>query len=250
MSEDYYEVLGVPRSASEEDVKKAYRRQALRWHPDKNPTNREHAEEKFKKLSEAYEVLSDKEKRDIYDKYGKEGLTSQGTPREETFGASGVHVHVFRSPDEIFREFFGGFDPFEDFFSNHFGGMRTSYATNPPRRRHRMDRSTPEGFNHFPFFEEEPEVVYIDITGDEVPPSTHSPGRGQQRRRRRRPRHMHTNMDAPIVDPFAEFRSHLMEDPFSDPFFSMNRFHHDPFLQMERHMQHMHEMMGRMFARF
>uniref|UniRef100_A0A3Q3XHF2 J domain-containing protein n=1 Tax=Mola mola TaxID=94237 RepID=A0A3Q3XHF2_MOLML len=111
MVEEYYQVLGVRRDASADDIKKAYRRLALRWHPDKNPENKEEAEKKFKELSEAYEVLSDANKRSIYDRYGKAGLTGNNTGRE--------HFHqpfTFRNPDDVFREFFGGRDPFADFF--------------------------------------------------------------------------------------------------------------------------------------
>ncbi|XP_060052846.1 dnaJ homolog subfamily B member 6 isoform X4 [Erinaceus europaeus] len=115
---DYYEVLGVQRHASAEDIKKAYRKLALRWHPDKNPENKEEAERKFKQVAEAYEVLSDAKKRDIYDKYGKDGLNSGGG------GGGGSHFDspfefgfTFRNPDDVFREFFGGRDPFSfDFF--------------------------------------------------------------------------------------------------------------------------------------
>ena len=72
MGKDYYKILGIARTASEDDIKKAYRKMALRFHPDKNKSAG--AEEKFKEIAEAYEVLSDKRKRDIYDKYGEEGL--------------------------------------------------------------------------------------------------------------------------------------------------------------------------------
>lgn len=74
----YYEILDVPRSASADDIKKAYRKKALQWHPDKNPDNKEFAERKFKEVAEAYEVLSDKHKRELYDRYGREGLTGAG----------------------------------------------------------------------------------------------------------------------------------------------------------------------------
>lgn len=72
MGKDYYKILGVPKSAKDDEIKKAYRKMALRYHPDKNKTIG--AEEKFKEVAEAYEVLSDKKKRDVYDKYGEEGL--------------------------------------------------------------------------------------------------------------------------------------------------------------------------------
>ncbi|XP_064431722.1 dnaJ homolog subfamily B member 6 isoform X3 [Mirounga angustirostris] len=125
---DYYEVLGVQRHASAEDIKKAYRKLALKWHPDKNPENKEEAERKFKQVAEAYEVLSDAKKRDIYDRYGKEGLNGGG--------GGGIHFDTpfdfgftFRNPDEVFREFFGGRDPFSfDFFGVvgdfHFQALR------------------------------------------------------------------------------------------------------------------------------
>ncbi len=77
-SDDYYKVLGVDRQASDQDLKKAYRKLALKWHPDKNPTNRELAENNFKLVSEAYDVLSDSQKRKIYDQYGKDGLRMDG----------------------------------------------------------------------------------------------------------------------------------------------------------------------------
>ncbi|XP_062954612.1 dnaJ homolog subfamily B member 6 isoform X5 [Cynocephalus volans] len=122
---DYYEVLGLQRHASPEDIKKAYRKLALKWHPDKNPENKEEAERKFKQVAEAYEVLSDAKKRDIYDRYGKEGLNGGG--------GGGSHLDnpfefgfTFRNPDDIFREFFGGRDPFAfDFFGDfHFQALR------------------------------------------------------------------------------------------------------------------------------
>ncbi len=70
---DYYETLGVSKNASEEEIKRAYRRMAMKYHPDKNPGNKE-AEAKFKECAEAYEVLSDAEKRRRYDQFGHEGL--------------------------------------------------------------------------------------------------------------------------------------------------------------------------------
>lgn len=72
MGKDYYKILGIAKNASEDDIKKAYRKLALKYHPDKNKSSG--AEEKFKEIAEAYEVLSDKKKRDIYDQVGEEGL--------------------------------------------------------------------------------------------------------------------------------------------------------------------------------
>lgn len=79
-SEDYYSVLGVSRNASDDEIKKAYRKQALKYHPDKNKSP--DAQEKFKKCAEAYDVLSDEKKKAVYDKYGEAGL-KQGVPAHE-----------------------------------------------------------------------------------------------------------------------------------------------------------------------
>jgi len=97
---DYYEILDVGRDAGDEEIKKAYRKLAMKYHPDKNPGNKD-AEEKFKEASEAYEVLRDKEKRQIYDQYGHEGL--KGT------GFNGFHGFndIFSSFGDIFEDFFG-----------------------------------------------------------------------------------------------------------------------------------------------
>ncbi|CAG11625.1 unnamed protein product [Tetraodon nigroviridis] len=89
---EYYQILGVRRDASAEDIKKAYRKLALKWHPDKNPENKEEAEKRFKELSEAYEVLSDANKRSIYDRYGKEGLTGNNTGRGKKPLSWAVHL--------------------------------------------------------------------------------------------------------------------------------------------------------------
>jgi molecular chaperone DnaJ len=97
---DYYEILGVHRNASEEEIKKAYRRMALNFHPDRNPDNQE-AEEKFKEASEAYEVLRDPNKREIYDFYGHDGLKSTGFTGFRGFD------DIFSSFSDIFDDFFG-----------------------------------------------------------------------------------------------------------------------------------------------
>jgi DnaJ-class molecular chaperone len=78
MGKDYYGILGVAKDASQSDIKKAYRNLAIINHPDKNPDNKEHATEKFKDISEAYQILSDAEKREIYDKHGEDGLKQRG----------------------------------------------------------------------------------------------------------------------------------------------------------------------------
>lgn len=100
INKDYYEILGVSRSSTQEEIKKAYRRMALKYHPDRNPNNRE-AEEKFKEASEAYEVLSDPEKRQIYDQYGHEGLKGTGFTGFRGF------EDIFSSFGDIFGDFFG-----------------------------------------------------------------------------------------------------------------------------------------------
>ncbi|XP_076300475.1 dnaJ homolog subfamily B member 6 isoform X3 [Lasioglossum baleicum] len=107
---DYYKILEVQRTASSGDIKKAYRKLALKWHPDKNPENLEEANKRFKEISEAYEVLIDEKKRRVYDQYGKEGLQMPGGKRrhEDDFDTHFTNTFVFRDPEEVFREFFGG----------------------------------------------------------------------------------------------------------------------------------------------
>lgn len=160
----YYEILEVPKTASEAEIKKAYRKHALKWHPDKNPDNQKEAERRFKEISEAYEVLSDKKKRDVYDRYGKEGLTRQngqqpGNTRSGrqyhsnfdfefdpfSFGGFGGHHNQnefhFRSPHDIFEEFFGTKNIFDIFENNMFAGQqsfrRPANGQNSSNKRHR-----------------------------------------------------------------------------------------------------------------
>src|SRR3990172_4849716 len=109
METDYYKTLGVAKDASSDDIKKVYRKLALKYHPDKNPDNKE-AEEKFKKISEAYAVLSDSKKRQEYDRFGSDGFSQHYTQED-----------IFRGFDlnEILRSFgVGG------------GGNRRQYSTN------------------------------------------------------------------------------------------------------------------------
>lgn len=123
---DYYEILGVSRDASQPDIKKAYRKLALKWHPDKN--NSDKAEERFKQINEAYEVLSDEKKRAKYDKFGhaafdpsagfgktgSRGRTYRSGPFQYTYTTGGDFEDLFQGaggfsdPFEIFEQFFGG----------------------------------------------------------------------------------------------------------------------------------------------
>lgn len=114
---DYYELLGIPRNASVEEVKKAYRKLAVKYHPDKNPGDKS-AEEKFKEIGEAYEALSDPQKRAAYDQYGHAAFDSRSR------GGGGFH-----DPADIFREVFGGGSG--SIFEDLFGGRRD--PTGPER---------------------------------------------------------------------------------------------------------------------
>jgi curved DNA-binding protein CbpA len=115
-SDDYFEVLGLTRQANENEIKKAYRKLAVQWHPDKNRSHPK-AEEYFKKIAEAYEVLSDVEKRKMYEKYGKKGLEGKHEGAyHDHFGFGGHAGFSSRHARDIFEAFFGGKDPFEDFF--------------------------------------------------------------------------------------------------------------------------------------
>jgi molecular chaperone DnaJ len=104
---NYYETLGINKTASQDEIKKAYRKLAIKYHPDKNPGNNE-AEEKFKEISEAYEILSDENKRREYDQFGR-------------VGNNGPHM----SAEDLFSKIFGGFNPFGSMF-NH----QRSHSTN------------------------------------------------------------------------------------------------------------------------
>ncbi len=118
-TKDYYEILGVPRNASPEEIKRAYRQLALKYHPDRNPGNKE-AEEKFKEAAEAYSVLVDPEKRSTYDRFGMEGLRGGGFT-----GFPGFDSSIFEEFEDILGSFFG----FGDIF-----GTRTRRRKPGPQR--------------------------------------------------------------------------------------------------------------------
>jgi molecular chaperone DnaJ len=119
---DYYEVLGVGKNASADDIKRSYRRMAMKYHPDKNPGDKK-AEANFKECAEAYEVLSDAEKRRRYDQFGHEGLRG-----------AGMHDFSRMNVEDIFSMF--GFD---DFFSGIFGGRRRSSRRAGPTRGYDLE---------------------------------------------------------------------------------------------------------------
>ncbi|MDU4934621.1 MAG: molecular chaperone DnaJ [Peptostreptococcaceae bacterium] len=120
---DYYEVLGVGKSADEKEIKKAYRKLAMQYHPDRNPDNKE-AEEKFKEINEAYEVLSDENKRRTYDQFGHEGVNGQGGFGGQGFGGFSGGAGGF---EDIFGDIFG------DMFGGGFGGSSRQRRRGPER---------------------------------------------------------------------------------------------------------------------
>lgn len=114
---DYYEVLGVSRDVSADELKKAYRKLAVKYHPDKNPGDKT-AEDKFKEIGEAYEILSDDQKRAAYDRYGHNAFSGgMGGPAGGGMGSGGFH-----DPFDIFREVFGGGGGGGGVFESFFGG--------------------------------------------------------------------------------------------------------------------------------
>ncbi len=113
---DYYEVLGIQKGATEEEIKKAYRKLAVKYHPDRNPGDKE-AEEKFREATEAYEVLSDEKKRPLYDQYGFAGVDGMDQ------GGGAQYSHAFHDFSDLFGGMGGGFG---DIFDNLFGGASRS----------------------------------------------------------------------------------------------------------------------------
>jgi molecular chaperone DnaJ len=114
MKRDYYEVLGIPKNASTDDIKRAYRKKAKQHHPDMNPDNKKEAEQKFKEVSEAYEVLMNPQKRQLYDQYGHDGVS-------QTFRGGGFTWDDFTHFDDlqdILGNLLGGGSLFEDFFGS------------------------------------------------------------------------------------------------------------------------------------
>lgn len=141
---DYYEVLGVSKTATDDELKKAYRKLAKQYHPDANPDNKEQAEVKFKEINEAYEVLSDPQKRKMYDQFGHEGPSGFGG------GNPGGGYYSYSTSG---FDGFSGFDDFGDLgdiFSSFFGGGRTSKKSNGPMKgpdlRYTMDITFEEAF--------------------------------------------------------------------------------------------------------
>lgn len=126
---DYYEVLGVDKNATDDELKKAYRRLAKKYHPDANPDNKEEAEKKFKEVNEAYETLSDKQKRQMYDQFGFNG--PQG------FGGQGGGYYSYGSGFDGFSGFsdFSDFGDLGDIFSSFFGGGSTRTRSSNGARR-------------------------------------------------------------------------------------------------------------------
>ena len=127
---DYYEVLGVNKNATDEELKKAYRKLAKKYHPDANPDNKEEAERKFKEVNEAYETLSDKQKRQMYDQFGFDGPQGFGTGQGGGYYSYGTGFDGFGGFSD-----FGDFGDLGDIFSSFFGGSSTRSRSSSRVRR-------------------------------------------------------------------------------------------------------------------
>ena len=152
---DYYAILGVDKNASDEEIKKAYRKMAKKWHPDANPDNRKEAEEKFKEVGEAYSTLSDPQKRRMYDQFGSAAANGNYSGFNGFNGFNGGFGGFGGGNYTYSTSGFGGFDDVvDDFVSSIFGGGfgRSSRTSNPnsPRKgndlRYNVDVTFEEAF--------------------------------------------------------------------------------------------------------
>jgi len=137
---DYYKILGIEKTSSEEEIKRAYRKLALKLHPDKNPGNKA-AEEKFKEINEAYEVLKDKDKRARYDQLGDSYSRWQqtgGAPGNFNWEQWATRTPGRRGTQVDMDDLFGSMGGFSDFFSSIFGGMGGGTGTRQTTRRTRQ----------------------------------------------------------------------------------------------------------------
>jgi len=201
---DYYQILGIEKTTSEADIKKAYKKLALKWHPDKNPDNREAAQRKFQEIAEAYSVLSNPQKRKEYDMGGFAGCGGfQGFGGFNDFGFQssfpGTHGRHFEDysvnfaqAEAIFRQFFGGKDPFstfadddDDFFGGGFLGRKGNSTNNASHAR----KDFFSGVFNDPFFTHDPfndfgfeEVIggFGDDFGFEREERKHKPNNNQR----------------------------------------------------------------------
>ena len=136
--DDYYDVLGVARDADASTLKRAYRKAAMKWHPDKHPNDAKAAAEKFQEIAEAYAVLGDPEKRRMYDRFGREGLKGM----HGDSGASAGEFSMRVDPNELFAQFFNGFSRSVGIpFDASFVSFRSTSSS--PSRRSRSRSTSP-----------------------------------------------------------------------------------------------------------
>lgn len=127
MGQDYYSMLKLTKSAENADIKKAYRKLALKYHPEKNPSDQV-AAEKFKQISEAYDILCDSRKRATYDQFGEEGLKN-GVPSGTIESGAWTSGYTFHgNADKVFRDFFGGSNPFQEYYDRVDGDMHMGFG--------------------------------------------------------------------------------------------------------------------------
>ena len=169
---DYYEVLGVNKNATDDELKKAYRKLAKKYHPDANPDNKAEAEKKFKEVNEAYETLSDPQKRKMYDQFGPDGPQGFGGGAGGPFGGQGGYYSYNGSGFDGFGDFGDLGDIFSSIFGGGFGGRNSSAKKRGPRKGADLNVRMEITFEQS-FLGVEKEIV---ITRDEECHSCHGSG--------------------------------------------------------------------------
>jgi len=160
---DYYTILGITKTASKDDVKKAYKKLAKKWHPDKNPNSQEEATRKFKEVSEAYQVLVDDSKRRTYDREGKDGLNPGGSSRSSNQSADN-NFNFPRPSDFTYPETDNVRKQHQDF--SDLGSRRSRFRNN---RRNTEPAFSGCTFNHNSFVFKDPEEVFKEFFGGSDP---------------------------------------------------------------------------------